>query len=50
MSNENLSSLKDEPEFQEIMAQLKDDMATQLKAIQAVPDMGEADLRFPKSD
>ncbi|MCZ6536690.1 MAG: tetratricopeptide repeat protein [Gammaproteobacteria bacterium] len=50
MSNENLSSLKDEPEFQEIIAQLEDDMATQLKAIQAVPDMGEADLRFPKSD
>lgn len=50
MSNENLSSLKDEPEFQEIIAQLEDDMATQLKAIRALPDMGEADLRFPKSD
>ena len=47
MSNENLFSLRDEPEFQEIMAQLEEDMATQLKAIQALPDMGEADLRFP---
>ncbi|MCH7893317.1 MAG: tetratricopeptide repeat protein [Proteobacteria bacterium] len=50
MSNENLSSLKDESEFHAIIAQLEEDMATQLKAIQALPDMGEGDLRFPKSD
>jgi tetratricopeptide (TPR) repeat protein len=50
MSNENLSSLRDEPEFQEFMAQLEDDMATQLKAVQALPNMGENDLRFPESD
>lgn len=50
MSNENLFSLRDEPEFQEIMARLKDDMATQLKAVNALPYMGEADLRFPESD
>jgi len=49
-SNENLLSLRNEPEFQEIMAQLEDDMATQLKAIQALPDLGEADLRFPESE
>lgn len=50
MSNENLSSLRGGPEFKEILAQLEDDMATQLKAIQALPDLGEADLRFLKSD
>lgn len=49
-SNENLASLRNEPEFQAIMAQLEDDMATQLKAIQALPDMGEADLRFPENN
>ena len=47
MSNENLSSLRDESEFHATIAQLEEDMATQLKAIQALPDMGEADLRFP---
>ena len=50
MSNENLSSLRDESEFHAIIAQLEEDMATQLKAIQALPDMGEADLRYPESD
>ncbi|MCH8894856.1 MAG: hypothetical protein IH927_01195 [Proteobacteria bacterium] len=50
MSNENLSSLRVEPEFQDIIAQLENDMATQLKAIKELPHMGEADLRFPESD
>ncbi|MCH9026169.1 MAG: tetratricopeptide repeat protein [Proteobacteria bacterium] len=50
MSNENLSSLRVEPEFQDIIAQLENDMATQLKAIRALPHMGEADFRFPESD
>ena len=50
MNNENLSSLRDESEFHAIIAQLEEDMDTQLKAIQALPDMGEGDLRFPKSD
>lgn len=50
MNNENISSLREEPEFHEILAQLEDDMATQLKAIQGLPDMGEADLRFPEGN
>lgn len=44
--NETLASLRNEPRFQEITAQLEKDMATQLEAIRALPNMGEFDLRF----
>ena len=50
MNNENLFSLRDEPEFKEILAQLEDATATQLTAILALPDMGENDLRFSESE
>lgn len=46
--DETLTSLRDEPRFQQITAQLEEDMATQLEAIRALPDMGEFDLRFAK--
>jgi tetratricopeptide (TPR) repeat protein len=48
--NETLASLRDEPRFQAITSQLQDDMATQLDAIRALPDMGEFDLRSFKSN
>jgi len=44
-SNETLASLRNEPRFQRFAAQLESDMATQLAAIRALPDMGEFDLR-----
>jgi len=47
--DETLSSLRDEPRFQQITAQLEKDMATQLEAIRALPDMGEFDLRLARS-
>ncbi len=43
--NETLASLRNEPRFQQITAQLEKDMATQLEAIRALPNMGEFDLR-----
>jgi hypothetical protein len=46
--DETLTSLRDEPRFQQITAQLEEDMATQLEAIRALPAMGEFDLRFAK--
>lgn len=49
-SDETLSSLRNEPRFQQITAQLENDMATQLEAIRALPNMGEFDLRSAKSD
>ena len=49
-SNENLASIRNEPEFQSIIAQLEGDMATQLEAIRALPYMGEFDLRSAQSD
>jgi len=48
--NETLASLRNEPRFQQITAQLEKDMATQLEAIRALPNMGEFDLRSGKSD
>jgi TolB-like protein/Tfp pilus assembly protein PilF len=48
--NETLASLRDEPRFQRIEAQLESEMATQLEAIRALPDMGEFDLRISKSN
>jgi hypothetical protein len=44
-SDETLASLRSEPRFQQITAQLEKDMATQLEAIRALPNMGEFDLR-----
>jgi len=43
--NETLASLRNEPRFQQITAQLEKDMATQLEVIRALPNMGEFDLR-----
>ena len=48
--NETLASLRDVPAFQAITSELEDDMANQLDAIQALPDMGEFDLRSAKSN
>ena len=50
MSNENLDSLRNEPEFQAIIERLEDDMATQLEAIREIPYLGEFDLRVTQSD
>ena len=49
-SNENFASLRKEPAFQAIIAQLEEKMATQLVAIRALPNMGEFDLRFIQSN
>ena len=48
--NETLASLRDDPRFQAIISLLQDDMANQLDAIRALPDMGEFDLRSAKSN
>jgi TolB-like protein/Tfp pilus assembly protein PilF len=45
LSNENLSSLRGEPTFRQIVARVEADMAAQLLAIRALPYMGEFDLR-----
>jgi TolB-like protein/Tfp pilus assembly protein PilF len=47
-SNENLSSIRDEPQFQAITAQLEKGMVAQLEAVRALPDMGEYDLRVTR--
>ena len=44
-SNENFESLRNDPAFQEVVAQLERNMAVQLETIRALPDMGEFDLR-----
>ena len=44
--DETLASLRNEPRFQQIEAQLESEMATQLEVIRALPDMGEFDLRY----
>jgi len=46
IGNKNLDSIRDEPEFQEIVAELEAAMAAQLEAINALPDMGKLDLRY----
>ena len=46
INNRNLDSLREEPEFQTIVAELESKMAAQLKAVEALPDMGELDLRY----
>jgi len=49
-SNQNLASIRDDPQFQAIIARLEDGMVTQLEAIRDLPDMGEFDLRLKRSD
>ncbi len=49
-SSENFASLRSEPEFQAIIAQLEGNMATQLEAIRSLPYMGDFDLRSMQSD
>lgn len=44
--NKTLDSLREEPRFQAITLQLENDMADQLAAVRALPEMGEFDLRF----
>ena len=50
VKNKNLDSIRDEPGFKSIVAQLEADMATQLEAIYDYPDMGEFDWRTAKSE
>ncbi len=45
LGDKNLDSIRNEPEFQAIVAELELDMAAQLKAMQALPDTGRFDLR-----
>lgn len=45
LANENLDSLRNEPEFNAIEADLKTEMAGQLEALRQIPDLGEFDLR-----
>ncbi len=46
LASKNLDSIREAPEFQAIVAELEADMATQLEALRALPDMGEYDLRY----
>jgi len=43
--NETLASLRDDPQFKKITAQLEDEMARQLGVIRALPHLSEFDLR-----
>ena len=45
INNRNLDSIRDEPEFQKIVAELEAKMVAQLAVIEALPDMGPLDLR-----
>jgi hypothetical protein len=45
IDNPVLDPMRDRPEFQAIVAKLRDDMAEQREAFLALPDMGELDLR-----
>jgi len=45
LNDEGLASLRDEPEFKAILVEVENDMATQLEAIKAQPNLGEFDLR-----
>jgi TolB-like protein/Tfp pilus assembly protein PilF len=50
LDNENLATLRDEPGFQAMLTELEAGMARQLKAIRALPDMGEFDFRNVDND
>ena len=50
LASKNLDSIREAPEFQAIVAELDADMATQLAAIRALPDMGEYDLRYKEEN
>jgi hypothetical protein len=45
----NLDSIREAPKFQAIVAELEADMAAQLEALRALPDMGEYDLRYKEA-
>jgi len=45
MNNENLASLRDEPEFRAMVKEMEEKMAAQLETIRAMPNLGEFDLR-----
>lgn len=45
IENQNLDAIRNEPEYEEIIANIEADMATQLIAVQNLPDMGVVDLR-----
>ena len=45
MNNENLASLRDEPEFKALVKEMEEKMAAQLDTIRAMPNLGEFDLR-----
>ena len=45
INNHNLDVIRDEPDFQRIVAELEAKMVEQLAAIEALPDMGPLDLR-----
>ena len=49
-SNENFASVRDDPAFQAIIAQLESNMVKQLENIRALPDLGEFDLRLVSGD
>ncbi len=49
LASKNLDSIREAPEFQMIVAELVADMATQLEALRALPDMGEYDLRYKEA-
>jgi TolB-like protein/Tfp pilus assembly protein PilF len=49
-SNENFATVRDDPAFQAIIAQLENNMVTQLENIRALPNMGEFDLRLVSDD
>ncbi len=46
LSDRNLDSIRDEPEFRAIVVELEHDMAAQLEAVLALPNMGRFDLRY----
>ncbi len=45
-NNQNFATVRDDPAFQAIIAQLESNMVKQLENIRALPDMGEFDLRL----
>ena len=50
LANENLASLKDEPEYRAIRDGLESDIAAQLEAMRELPYQGEFDLRFVQEE
>ncbi len=50
LANENLASLKDEPEYRAIRDGLESDIAAQLEAMRELPYQGKFDLRFVQEE